>query len=125
MIDDFRRHVDYVVPQGKAALCDVYIRSGWYRFLINGSNAVIPTKCVQVYRCGTQAPIWLNVRGGLPLPGKEKIGQACAAWRLPRKEINCCMSKSTAIVKNCGDFYVYRISATRGCNLGYCTTGKI
>ncbi|XP_050418749.1 von Willebrand factor D and EGF domain-containing protein isoform X2 [Patella vulgata] len=122
VIDDFRRHVEYITPKDGRALCDVYIRGGWHRFLINGTNAILPTQCVEVFRCGTQAPIWLELKSGMPLPGHEKRGQACAAWQLPRKEVNCCMAKTLAVVKNCGNFYIYRISGARGCNLGYCTT---
>ena len=48
VLDDYRRQVFYTTPEGEADLCDAYLQSGWYRFLVNGTDANLPTTCVEV-----------------------------------------------------------------------------
>ena len=45
VIDDYTRNVSYNADYGN---CDSRLAEGWYRFLLNGTNAVIPTSCVEV-----------------------------------------------------------------------------
>ena len=45
MLDDFRRHVNYTA---RTDLNDLGLVPSWYRFKLNGTNAVIPTSWVTV-----------------------------------------------------------------------------
>ena len=45
LIDDYRRSVDF--GDGRACDRDAGL-SGWYRFQLNGTDAVMPTTCVPV-----------------------------------------------------------------------------
>ena len=47
VLDDFRRDVNYTATED---LTDEGLQPGWYRFLLNGTNAVMPTFYVRVSR---------------------------------------------------------------------------
>ena len=47
MLDDVRRDVNYTATD---VLTDEDLQPGWYRFLLNVTNAVIPTFYVEVSR---------------------------------------------------------------------------
>ncbi|VDI63139.1 Hypothetical predicted protein [Mytilus galloprovincialis] len=86
------------------------------------SNAI--DNPVHVHGCGTRAPIWLPLPAdGLPSPGKKIRTQACASFEVPGRELECCGLKFPVTVKNCGDFFAYRLRSTKGCDLAYCTKG--
>ncbi|KAK7092517.1 uncharacterized protein [Littorina saxatilis] len=113
VLDSSQRSVDY----GDGSLCDKNLAVGWYRFLLNGADAVIPTTCVAKNHCGTDAPLWLDLQGGvLPAVGTEKAARACAHW-----SNKCCHWESPVTVRNCGSFVVYRLTPFSHCSLAYCT----
>ncbi|CAO2583003.1 Pancreatic secretory granule membrane major glycoprotein GP2 [Lemmus lemmus] len=97
--------------------CDENLR-GWYRFVGEG-GVRLPETCVDVFRCHTSAPMWLD--GVHPNLGDGIVSYtACANWNE-----NCCFWSSEVKVKACseesGSYHVYKFQGTPECSLRYCT----
>lgn len=81
---------------------------------------------LQPNRCGTQAPVWVNMpETHIPSPGAEVVVQACSSWSSPGQETNCCFYPYSVTVRNCGEFFVYRLSSTQACNIAYCVESEV
>ncbi|KAL8580423.1 hypothetical protein ACOMHN_054337 [Nucella lapillus] len=114
-IDDPRRVVagEY---SGYEDMCDKQINPGWYRFQLNGENAVIPTSCIPENNCHTDAPTWLDLQGqSLPAIGQLVDARACSHW-----SDDCCRWEAPITVLNCGEFYVYKLEPLPTCDLSFC-----
>ena len=75
-------------------------------------------ECVPPYHCGTHAPGWLL--GAHPEMSDGVVTRTvCFSWRN-----KCCRWRSQISVRNCGDFYVYKLQRAPKCKLRYCGVGK-
>jgi len=105
-------------PSSKPPLCDLSLKTAWYRF-ISKSGGIIPMTCPAVNSCGTSHPIWAS--GSLPsAPGVSKALTACV-----RSKKSCCSEKWPIHVRKCSakgsDFYLYKLPPPPRCPMSYCT----
>ena len=99
------------------ASCDYSLVLGWYRFQ-GAAGDRMADKCVLMYRCGTEAPGWLN--GSHPTVAEGVVTrQVCFHyWG------DCCFWSNVIKVKNCSSYYVYELQkpplSTADCPYRYC-----
>ncbi|XP_038823226.1 pancreatic secretory granule membrane major glycoprotein GP2-like [Salvelinus namaycush] len=97
--------------------CDRNVHwDGYYRMYIGNQSVSMPDKCVDSFKCGTQAPLWL----AFPPPQQvDEIVQSavCASFNE-----DCCWVQSQPIhVKACpGNYFVYKLVMPPGCYFAYC-----
>ena len=113
-LNSYTRKITYTTNHG---YCDNGIGPGWFRF--EGSAGTrMPTSCPPIFRCGANAPGWMN--GGHPTVADGQVTRTvCFHYS------GDCYRWSTNIkVRNCGSYYVYYLSGTPNgfCPLRYCGT---
>ena len=101
---------------GNRVGCDNNLGPSWFRFL-GDAGTQMATSCLEINRCGTHAPGWLN--GTHPTVDEGQVTRkACFRyWN------DCCVWFIDIQVRNCGDFYIYYINKTppeHTCHLRYC-----
>lgn len=98
-------------------LCDAALTSAWYR-LTGDAGSYLPESCPQPQSdvCGTSYPGWLN---GIHPTTSEGVVTRTACFSTSTE---CCTYSTSIEVKNCGNFYVYKLAAAPTCDLGYCVT---
>ncbi|KAK7105598.1 hypothetical protein V1264_016957 [Littorina saxatilis] len=111
VLDDYRRYVNNTYLEDTllwSYKMNSWLTPGWYRFKLNGTNAVMPTYCVPTRHCSTRYPVWLDMMGGtLPRLGEEKEARSCVT-----NYDDCCDWSDKVTVRNCGDFFIYRLQPT-------------
>ena len=86
---------------------------GWYR-ITEPAGSRIPEFAPKWGYCGTATTGWLN--GTHPaVPGQQKDMSVCFNW------VNsACEWNTTATVRNCGGYFLYKLPNTPSCYLRYC-----
>lgn len=118
-LNSSRRSVQSEWKSGQEPLCDINLEPGWYRFtsFVGGR---MPTTKVDINRCGTHAPIWLDgTTGNHPGPN-DPVVRIKACVNILDRDDGCFFSFYVS-VKNCGDpFYLYYLQPTYSCYTAYC-----
>ena len=79
----------------------------------------MPTSCVPEGHCGTEAPGWL-VLDEMPKPNRY-VSSATVCFHA---DDECCKCKTEIAVKNCGEFFVYKLSPPRADVVATCRGDK-
>lgn len=111
-LTDARRHYKRVLDKPKKSICDNWA-NGWYRFR-EGAGTKMRTKCPPRNRCYTKNPAWLS--GGHPT-----VANGIVTKKVCIHVSGGCCGKSVYIkVKNCGSYYIYKLTAPPFCDVRYC-----
>ena len=85
----------------------------WYRFA-GAAGTKMPSAPPPIWSCGTDAPGWM--KDYLPeVEDGQVASEVCFAWIG-----NGCMWKQAITVRNCGDYYVFRLPDPPETCLRYC-----
>ncbi|XP_062603477.1 uncharacterized protein LOC134265245 isoform X1 [Saccostrea cucullata] len=104
--------------------CDQNLGEGWFRFIINGKPAQLPTLCIKNKACGTVVPLRLDLHDQpLPAVNHSVRVSVCGSYTILGKW-DCCVLRQPAVVHNCGAFYVYRLRPPDRCDVGYCIVSE-
>ena len=94
-------------------MCDNQLLGGWYRF-VGAAGTKMPITRVQPFRCGTYWSGWLN-----GIHPTVEDGEVSRMVCFSDKRADCRHTKLIS-VKNCGYYYVYKLSKTPICPSRYC-----
>ena len=120
-ITDPTRSVEVDTRNTGTLLCDIYenwlTNSDWIRFSMPNKTRM-PEYCPPTHACNTHAPGWLYGRHPAVEDGAVQM-LACFHWKKRR-----CYWHYSISVRNCTNFYVYRLSRISTCYLRLCV-GKL
>ena len=110
-LTDAERRYDHVTVNFK---CDRTL-NGWYRFQGAACTKMLNT-CPQLRRCGAEFPAWL-------LEDHPTVAEGSVIRIVCIHRFKGCCDKSVLIqVKNCGSYYIYKLTPPVKCNIRYCST---
>ena len=99
---------------------DYYI-SGWYRFMGKAGDKMLdyPPTYGPGYRCTTIYPGYLS--------GQHPRGSDGVVYRTVCfiSSGSTCWTSTTIQIKNCGDYFVYKLNALTSSYLRYCGSGEV
>lgn len=116
LLRGYDRHRNYYSLNGKE--CDSDLTEGWYRFYGNAGN-VMASSCVSTHRCNTDLTGWMQ--GSLPTVDEGAVLRKVCFNGFGR----CCFKHIEINVRNCGPFYVYRLTKLTFCTSRYCGSNQI
>ncbi|RDD43408.1 Deleted in malignant brain tumors 1 protein [Trichoplax sp. H2] len=88
----------------------------WYRFNGGRNSQMIAQGRVSMLKCGTISPGWLVGNHPAVTEGIA-TGKVCFTWGP-----SPCHWNRTINIKNCGNYFVYKLPPPPDCDLRYCTT---
>ena len=92
------------------------LSTDWYRFSGAAGNQMVES-CVDMYRCGTIYPGWLD--GSHPTVNEGAVQRrVCFSYYVYGGD--CCSLSTYIRVRNCGGFFVYQLKPLTVCNSRYC-----
>ncbi|XP_015755538.1 PREDICTED: uncharacterized protein LOC107335079 isoform X2 [Acropora digitifera] len=97
---------------GNVYMCDRYLPEGWYRFLLGKEMATSYS--------GSSGYCQTNYQGRL-LGGHPSVSDGLVTREVCFQNSYSCSYRVNITVRNCGNFYVYKLKPTPTCNLRYCT----
>ena len=107
---DATRKASYAAAGG----CDSSMGNLWYRFTGDAGTKLAMT-APPVSHCGTSATGWMQ--GALPAVADGAVSRTvCFHW-----SGNTCNWSAGIQVRNCGQFYVFKLPNAPSCSLRYCT----
>ena len=112
-LSDANRKKSFEIPYG-AELCDSQLLEGWYRF-VGAAGTKMPTTHVPAFRCGTVFSGWLKTAHPLVEDG-ETFKTVCFSSKIN----HLCEDTKTISVKNCGRYFIYKLSKPPKCEMRYC-----
>ena len=114
-LDNPYRSTGYVAREGiDPMICDYDLQTGWYRF-VNEVGGKMPETKVGRGHCGTIAPIWMQGQHPSTAEGTV-VRTGCVNFN---NQSGGCIPIPIK-VRNCNDFFVYRLVAPYGCHMAYC-----
>nr|XP_022300707.1 uncharacterized protein LOC111108914 [Crassostrea virginica] len=112
------------IGNGGTGNCDQGLPVGWYKFIINGKPATLPTLCIKNEACGTVVPLRVDLHDQpLPPVNSSLRVSVCGSYPILNKW-DCCVLRRPAILHNCGSFLVYHLSPPDRCHVGYCVINE-
>nr|XP_006818865.1 PREDICTED: von Willebrand factor D and EGF domain-containing protein-like [Saccoglossus kowalevskii] len=112
-IDEPARSINYHVDSSDPGLiCDDNFPWQWYRFVSGAGGEMTNIDDLPNYSCGTEIPLYMD--GTHPVGNQTEWRIACGNFLGTR-----CFTKYPMQVKNCGDYFVYKLGSVE-CTRAYC-----
>ena len=108
-INEPYRSVKYKLSVGEVPICDNKLTQGWYRFtsIVGRKNANDKARTFLLWNRGT------DMDAGSSSYEQGRRGKRFTACTNLHNRRNGCLFKLPLSVKNCGDYFVYNLRASR------------